>query len=62
MESLFAFAQHNPTITTILLCPSFATSFISNAISKFCMPEFGIYLYRFESKKGEVQTGKVLVK
>ncbi len=29
---------------------------------QFCLPSFGIYLYRFESDKGEVQTGKVLVK
>lgn len=30
--------------------------------SQFCLPSQGVYLYRFVSGKGEVQTGKVLVK
>jgi hypothetical protein len=35
---------------------------INNSDSQFCMPRFGVYLYRFESNKGEVQTGRLLVK
>ena len=35
---------------------------VSRSGNQFCLPSFGIYLYRFESDKGKVQTGKVLVK
>jgi hypothetical protein len=35
---------------------------VNKSISQFCMPEFGIFLFRFETTEGKVQTGKVLVK
>lgn len=34
---------------------------INKSGSQFCLPSQGIYLYRFLSDKGDVQTGKVLV-
>jgi hypothetical protein len=35
---------------------------INQAVSQFCMPGTGVYLFRFETDKGEFQSGKVLVK
>lgn len=35
---------------------------INQSGSQFCLPSQGVYLYRFISHKGKVQTGKVLVK
>lgn len=34
---------------------------VNHSGTQFCLPSSGIYLYRFESDKGEVQTGKILV-
>lgn len=35
---------------------------VNQSGTQFCLPSSAVYLYRFESDKGEVQTGKVLVK
>lgn len=35
---------------------------VNHSGTQFCLPSSGIYLYRFESDKGEIQTGKVVVK
>lgn len=35
---------------------------VNQSGSQFCLPSSGVYLYRFESDKGEVQTGKVMLK
>lgn len=34
---------------------------VNQSVTQFCLPLTGVYLYRFESEKGKVQTGKVLV-
>ncbi len=34
---------------------------VNQSVTQFCLPSTGIYLYRFESDKGEIQTGKILV-
>ncbi len=35
---------------------------ILDSTSQFCMPGSGVYLYRFVSENGQVQTGKVFIK
>ena len=35
---------------------------VNQSVTQFYLPSTGVYLYRFESDKGEVQTGKVVVK
>ena len=35
---------------------------VNQSENQFCLPSIGVYLYRFVSDNGEVQTGKVMVK
>jgi len=35
---------------------------VNQSDAQFCLPSVGVYLYRFVSDKGKVQTGKVLVR
>ncbi|HEY3371380.1 MAG TPA: T9SS type A sorting domain-containing protein [Prolixibacteraceae bacterium] len=61
LEIQFAEAKSGKLIVFDLNGKRILGQAVNRSGTQYCLPSSGIYLYRFESDKGKVQTGKVMV-